>query len=52
MRGLGLMASQGAGVEMRFNLKSKGAKLVLKSKERGCFLGEIFQGNFWRRVFL
>lgn len=49
--GVRLMASQGAGVEMRFNLKSKGAKLVLKSKERGCFLGEIFQGNFLAESF-
>lgn len=40
------MAIQPAGAEIRFNLKSKEARIVLKSKEEGTFIGEIYQGNF------
>ncbi|MDD3726056.1 MAG: SGNH/GDSL hydrolase family protein, partial [Candidatus Ratteibacteria bacterium] len=44
--GVQSMALQGAGVEIRFNLKSKEARIVLMSKEEGAFVGEIYQGNF------
>ncbi|MCX8081945.1 MAG: GDSL-type esterase/lipase family protein [bacterium] len=35
-----------AGVELRFNLKSNSARIILKSQEEGIFVSEVYQGNF------
>jgi hypothetical protein len=47
-----VMALQTAGVEIRFNLKSKEARIILKSKEEGTCMGEVYQGNFLSSTYL
>ncbi|HOL21889.1 MAG TPA: SGNH/GDSL hydrolase family protein [bacterium] len=44
--GVQSMAIQPAGVELRFNLKSKEARIGMRCKEEGIFVGEVYQGDF------
>jgi len=50
--GVQSLALHGAGVEIRFNLKSKEARIILKTKEEENFIGEVYQGNFLSCTYL
>jgi hypothetical protein len=41
------MALMPAGGELRFNLKSTEARIILKGSEEGTFILEVYQGNFF-----
>ena len=50
--GVQSLALHGTGVEIRFNLKSKEARIILKSKEERTSIGEVYQGNFLFSTYL